>query len=276
MKLLVAGGDRVDAGKTTFSTGLLDRIGGIGFKPRAGNDFWFDHDDYRRAVEQGRQFGKDARRLATASDAAVTPEAINPIHRLWRPSPGTGRGLIGGTDRQFVLDRVGESYVVNANADVPQSAQDGLPLDSSVTVGTVEELNRQTTERYLPRLERLAENIRGHDRVLIESYGDVALPIGDVVVDAVATVEPGRARVFDGDRYLTACEVVGGTGRGTRATYGGQVGALEERVGDVTAHLEPTATVSLPALGSEDRMNPGAVADAYEVAYDALLAEAID
>ncbi|MFQ3293004.1 MAG: putative P-loop ATPase/GTPase [Halobacteriales archaeon] len=276
MNLLVAGGDRVDAGKTTFSTGLLDRIGGIGFKPRAGNDYWFDHDDYRRAIEQGRLFGKDAKRLATTSDADVTPEAINPIHRLWRPSPGTGRGLIGGADRQFVLDRAGESFVVNATADVPGSAQDGLPIDSSVTVRTVEELNRQTTERYLPRLKRLAEEIRGHDRVLIESYGDVALPIANVTVDAVAIVEPGRVRIFDGDRYFTACEVVGGAGRGTGATVGGQVGAHEERVADVTAHLEPSATVSLPALGSDERAKPGAVADAYEVAYDALLGEAID
>ncbi len=40
MKLLVAGGDRVDAGKTTFSTGLLARTDAVGFKPRAGNDYW--------------------------------------------------------------------------------------------------------------------------------------------------------------------------------------------------------------------------------------------
>ncbi|MEF8791499.1 MAG: ATPase, partial [Haloarculaceae archaeon] len=64
MRLLVAGADRVDAGKTTFSTGLVHETGATGYKPRAGNDYWFDHDDYRRAVDAGRLYGKDARRLA--------------------------------------------------------------------------------------------------------------------------------------------------------------------------------------------------------------------
>ena len=276
MRLLVAGGDRVDAGKTTFSTGLLDRVGGVGYKPRAGNDYWFDQDDYRHAVDRGRLFGKDAKRLAAASEVEVRPENVNPIHRLWRPSPGNGRGLIGGADRQFVLDRVGETYVVNADAEVPPSAREGLPIDDAPRVGTVEELNRLTAERYLPQLEALADEIRGRERVVIESYGDVALPLGDVGIDAVAVVEPGRARIFDGDRYLTACEVVAGNGRRTGRAFGGRVGSLEERVEDVTAHLDPTATVSLPALGSDERADPGAVADAYEVAYDALLAEAVE
>src|SRR6056297_2933265 len=127
MRLLVAGGDRVDAGKTTFTTGLLALLGAVGFKPRAGNDYWFDHDDYRRAVEEGRLYGKDAKRLAAASsDACGTdfaPEELNPVHRLWRPSPGPNTGLVGQSHREFVLDRVGESFVVNAHADVPESAR---------------------------------------------------------------------------------------------------------------------------------------------------------
>ena len=276
MKLLVAGRDRVDAGKTTFSTGLLDRIDGVGYKPRAGNDYWFDHDDYRHAIEAGRLFGKDAERLAAASDPPLEPEAINPIHRLWRPSPGVGRGLIGGADRQFVLDRVGESFVVNADADLPASAREELPIGDAPRVRTVEALNRLTAERYLPKLEALADEIRDRERVVIESYGDVALPLGDVGLDAVAVVEPGRARIYDGDRYLTACEVVAGNGRRTGRAFGGRVGSLEERVEDVTAHIDPTASVSLPALDAETRSDPAGVADACEVAYDALLAEAVE
>jgi hypothetical protein len=276
MNLLVAGADRVDAGKTTFSTGLLYRTDAVGFKPRAGNDYWFDQDDYRRAVEAGRLYGKDAKRLANASAADVAPEEINPIHRLWRPSPGAGRGLIGGADRQFVLDRVGEAYVVNGDADVPASATERLPLGDAPQVTSVEELNRFTARQYLPTLEDFAGKVRQRDRAVIESYGNVALPLGDVDVDAVAVVEPGRARVYGGDRYATACEVVSGNGRRTGGAFGGRVGALEERVEDVTAHIEQTATVSLPALGSEERADPAAVADAYEVAYDALLAEAVE
>ena len=67
MKLLVAGASKVDAGKTTFTAGLVERTGVRAFKPRAGNDYWYDHDDYRRAVESGRLYGKDAERLAATS-----------------------------------------------------------------------------------------------------------------------------------------------------------------------------------------------------------------
>ena len=76
MRLLVAGGSEVDAGKTTFTEGLVERTGVRGFKPRAGNGYWYDHDDYRRAVETGRLYGKDAKRLADASPGDVRPEAI--------------------------------------------------------------------------------------------------------------------------------------------------------------------------------------------------------
>lgn len=44
MTLLVAGGAQVDAGKTTVSAGLVARTGAVGFKPRAGNDYWFHHE----------------------------------------------------------------------------------------------------------------------------------------------------------------------------------------------------------------------------------------
>jgi hypothetical protein len=155
MTVLVAGADRVDAGKTTFSTGLLARIGGTGFKPRAGNDYWFDHDDYLEAVGEGRLYGKDAKRLADASDADVEPESINPVHRLWQPMP-RGDGYIGRSDRQFVLDRAGDGWIVNAEATVPWAAQQ-LHSDDAKLVSDVESLNRATADLALPALEALAE-----------------------------------------------------------------------------------------------------------------------
>ena len=226
MRILVAGGDRVDAGKTTFTTGLLDRLDAVGFKPRAGNDYWFDHDDYRRAVESGRLYGKDAKRLADASSAApvvelafgdesmsgdnFAPEDLNPVHRLWRPSPGPDTGLVGAAHRQFVLDRVGQSFVVNASAEVPESAREHLPLDDAPTVSSVEELNEVTRRLHLPMLDGFADRIRrvetetGAGAAVVESYGDVAVPIRDLSFDAVAVVEPGRMRAYD--ELLTVAE----------------------------------------------------------------------
>ncbi|WP_158057159.1 ATPase [Halorussus halophilus] len=262
MTILVVGSARVDAGKTTFTTGLLARIDGVGFKPRAGNDYWFDHDDYRRAVEAGRLYGKDAKRLAAASRGDWKPESLNPVHRLWRPSPGPDTGLVGTARREFVCDRVGDSFVVNANADVPESARANLSLADADRVTTVDELDAVTRSRHLPAFERLAEQIRETKRAVVESYGDIAVPTSDVEFDAVAVVEPGRMTAYRGDRFLRARSVASGSARD---------GRLEAHVSDVTDPIDPEAVVSLPALGGEERTAPERVDEAYAEAYDALL-----
>ena len=232
MRLLVAGGARVDAGKTTFSTGLVERTGAVGYKPRAGNDYWFDHDDYLAATADGRLYGKDARKLAAASAADVTPEDINAVHRLWRPSPGGGSGLLGKDDREFLVDRVGESFVVNGTVDVPEAVREALPLADAPRVSTVAEFNEVMTDRHLAEQRALREEIESADRAVVESYADVARPFREIDPDAVAVVEPGRVRVYDGERYAKACAVASG---------GPDAGQLEERVDDVTGLVEPTA-----------------------------------
>lgn len=269
MTLLVAGNQRVDAGKTTFSVGLVARTGAVGFKPRAGNDRWFDRDDVAGALAEGRLYGKDAARLATATPGDLPPEQINPVHRLWQPAPGPGTGLLGQDHRVFVLDRVGEHWVRNGTVDLPADVREGLPLetgaDKVATVGSVGELNEVTGRLHLPAMERVADRIAAVDRAIVESYGDVARPLGEIRPDAVAVVEPGRARVYDGERYRKACEVATGSPRD---------GQLEERVENVVTLLEPASRVTLPPLGSDKLADPGRIADAYEHAYDDILSVA--
>ncbi|TKX69886.1 ATPase [Halorubrum sp. SP9] len=287
---LVAGGARVDAGKTTFSAGLVahlaERAGdAVGVKPRAGNDYWFDHDDYRVATDAGRLYGKDARTLAAAntrapatvddaspSPSAVTPESINPVHRLWKPTPGR-TGMLGDADRTSLCDRVttesGTRFVVNGAAEdaglLPDALTERLPLADATRVRDVPEFNEAMAEAHLPAIERLAERVaRTPVPVVVESYADVAgaLPRdGPVAPDAVAVVDPGRARIYAGDRYAKARAVAAGSPReGTR----------EEHVGAVTGMIEPLAAVSLPALSGDVRGDPDRVATAYESAYAAL------
>ncbi|MDG5776361.1 ATPase [Haloarculaceae archaeon H-GB2-1] len=267
MRILVAGANRVDAGKTTFSVGLLDRTGATGFKPRAGNDFWFDHDDVGHSVRQGRLFGKDARRLAAASPGEVVPEAINPVHRLWRPSPGSATGILGQEDREFVLDRAGEQLVVNETVETPAVVREHLDLSDAIGVRSLSAFNEVMADAHLAAQKRVATDIDATERAVVESYGDVARPYSGVEADAAAVVEPGRVRIYDGERYEKACEV---------ATGGPESGQLEERVPSVVDLLDPQATVGLPALGSEERASPSKVATAYASAYDALLDVALD
>ena len=314
--LLVAGGSRVDAGKTTFSTGLVAFLSGsvddgaaesansagpsnpansagstgpatgdvVGVKTRAGNDYWFDHDDVRVATDAGRLYGKDARRLAAASTRpldpgadAIAPESINPVHRLWRPTPGR-TGMLGDADRTFLCDRVttadGSRYVVNGAAEaaglLPVALSDRLPLADATRVSDVREFNEVMASAYLPAFERLAGRVaRASVPVVIESYADVASPLStrddsgiDVGIDAVAVVDPGRARIYAGDRYAKARRVAAGSAR---------EGRLEEHTDAVTDMIESVATVGLPALSGEERARPATVAGRYGPAYEALL-----
>lgn len=272
--VLVAGGARVDAGKTTFSTGLLARLrtdgyDPLGIKPRAGNDYWFDHDDVRSALSAGRLYGSDARRLAAASEGDRRPESINPIHRLWRPTPGR-TGLLGESDRTFLVDRVGTggetSFVVNgaAAADglLPDRVRETLPIGDAPRVDSVDAFNDVMGDRYVPPLNRLADRVADAEApTVVESYGDVAVPL-DVPVDAVAVVAPGQVRIYDGERYGKARRVAGGSAR---------EGRLEEPTDAVTELMEPLAATRLPALAGDVRTEPSRVADAYREAYDALL-----
>ncbi|MDJ1431832.1 ATPase [Halostagnicola sp. A-GB9-2] len=276
MIFLVVGADHVDAGKTTFSTGLVQRTGGIAFKPRAGNDYWFDHDDCLDALVDGRLYGKDAAKLSRAEDADRPPEALNPVHRLWQPDPDGSTGILGRTDREFVVDRVNRPdddeplFVRNGTADIPDTVAEALPLSDSPTVESVEELNELMQGTYTSAFETLASEIASAELAVVESYGDIARPLealGEDLVSAVAVVEPGQARIYRGSRFCRACTVASSSpGEGT----------LEKRVPDVIGSIDPVARVPLSPLPKKQRQDPTAIAMAYEPAYNALLEAAED
>jgi len=265
MRVLVAGGTELDAGKTTFSVGLVERTGATGFKPRAGNDYWYSHDDVLAAAEEGALYGKDAARLAAVS--GTDPTDINAIHRLWHPVPGHVGAILEQDGREFLLDRAGDTYVVNATTTLPDRVRAAFPLEDARRVESLQEANEVMERHYRPAQAALAERIEGSALAVVESYGDVARPLQDLSYDAVAVVDPGRVRIYDGDRYEKGCAVASGA-------PDAQSGRLEERVGDVTDLIDPVETRPLPPLTSEERSDPDAVADAYGEAYDAVLAAA--
>ena len=275
MKLLVAGDARVDAGKTTFAAGLLAALdGAVGFKPRAGNDYWYDHDDAVAALNDGRLYGKDVATLAAAGDTDLQEEQLNPVHRLWRPTPDR-TGMLGEAGRTFLVDRVttpdGPSFVVNGVAErkglLPDPVAKSLPLDDALRVEGVERFNDVMAERYLPAFERVTEWIAETTPGVVESYADIALPVTGIGFDAVAVVAPTRVRLYDGSRYLKADEVASGSRR---------EGQLEERVDRVTEMIEPVSTHTLQPLNSDERDDPTRVADAYADVYESLLDVALN
>jgi len=203
------------------------------------------------------------------------------MHRLWLPTPGRGSGLLGQDGRQFVCDRVrvgddvsddvsttdaGDAFVVNDTVEAPTSASESLPFDRALRVDSLPAFNDLMGRLHAPATDRVAAEIAAADRAVVESYADIARPFPSLSADAVAVVEARRCRVFDGERYLKACEVASGSAR---------EGQLEERVGNVLELVEPVATVSLPAITGEERADPDAVADAYAPAYEALFSVAL-
>lgn len=264
--LLVAGARNVDAGKTTFATGLVHSIDGVGFKPRAGNDYWYDYDTVSAHLMERRLVGKDAVRLAEASSGTPDAESINPLHRLWRPIPSGSGPIFGREGSEFLVDRVGQTYILNEQADLPSVLTSSLPLEDAIGVSTLAEMNQLMADRHRPLLERLRPRIEAQDRAVVESYADVARPIQDIEVDAVAVVGAGTAEIYDGDRYCRAAEIVSGSP---------DLGRLEERVGDVVDLIDPLASVPLSPLEKAIRTDPAATAEAYEAAYDHLLEAAL-
>jgi len=164
------------------------------------------------------------------------------------------------------VDGVGE-FVVNGTVDVPDSASERLPLEAAPRVTSLPDFNDLMGVMHADALAELREEILATDRAVVESYGDIARPLDGFEPDAVAVVEPGRARFYDGRRYAKACEIV---------TGGPEEGQLEERVANVVDLIDRAGAVRLPALDSATQKDPEAVADAYDHAYDALLATAFD
>lgn len=260
--ILVAGARNVDAGKTTVATGLVDALDAVGLKPRAGNDYWYDYDTVTATLRDGRLVGKDATRLAAATPESLDAETINPLHRLWRPLDQGSGAIFGREGSEFLVDRVGDRYVINGRTDIPEPVQEGLALDGAPRVESLAEMNELMREAHQPTLQEVRPIIEGRDRVVIESYSDVARPILDLEIDAVGVVGAGTLRVYDGDRYCRAASVTSGTPA---------LGKLEERVGDVVDLIDPVETHSLKPLPAERRSDPAAIANAYAASIDSLL-----
>jgi len=267
MNLLVAGSEQLDAGKTTFSVGLVERTGAVGYKPRAGNDFWYSHDDVLAAAEDDALYGKDARKLAAAASDGVSPPDINAVHRLWRPTPGGVGGVLEQDGREFLLDRAGDTYVVNGTTTIPDVVRESFPVESAIAVESLAAFNDAMERHHQPAQADLRAEIEARPLSVVESYGAIARPLPELEHDAVAVVEPRRVRIYDGHRYDKGCSIAGGS-------PGPDRGTLEERVTDVTDLIDPVETVELPPLPEPVRHEPAAIADAYESAYDALLSAA--
>lgn len=266
MVYLIAGSTQVDAGKTTFATGLAYWLSAPAYKPRAGNNYWYDHDTVLESIQSGTLLGGDIVSLTNASPENISPTQRNPIHRLWIPTPGPGKGILGQTRQDMLIDRVTISdqdhYIVNGTIELPGILRESLPLESAIEVNYLEELNQIMAEYHRTALNDVLGDIRHQSNPVVESYADIARPLANLVPEVVAVIEPRRCQLYRGDRFANACDVAGSS------PFEGQI---ETRIERVLNLIDPIFEHSLPVLTGTDRSNPKQIAAEYDVIYESLL-----
>ena len=217
LTVLVVGLRAEDAGKTTLALALLrylreHGVNACGFKPKAGNNVWYDFDIVYESLSQGRLYGKDAKLLRMASETELLEEVINPIHRLWAES------ALSIEIPEFIADRVciRDEFLVVLNALMPVEPEVEELLrrlcrraSQTFKVTRLEEL-AALAPKYEAAIEAAYEKItRRHEAVVVESYCDVALPWEKLKPDVVLGVEPWRIFVYDAEKYMAAVELIG-------------------------------------------------------------------
>jgi len=217
--VLVVGLRELSAGKTSLATALIrylreTDLETCGFKPKAGNNLWYDYNVLQRSSRDGRVYGEDAKRLREASSCEFPEEVVNPVHRVWFE---TGEWGILGELPGFVVDRValnGEGQLIVVNKPLLRRREyvakyvERITHRSSevVEVEEPDELRRLYKDMYEPSIERAYSHIRRASEVLVvESYSDIAVPWeGLEGIDLVLGVEPWRVVVYDAEKYMAA------------------------------------------------------------------------
>lgn len=230
--LLIVGLKERDAGKTHLALSSLAYLrekgfNAVGFKPRAGNSLWYNYAAVREALSKGRLYGEDANLLKIASDfgseSGVVEELINPLHRLWiEPSLITPHHI-----PHFILDRVTlwreevMSNLVVVNKMLPQK----YIYDHSIFrklfgkatkiyhVQNLKQLNL-LTERYYDLSIELAYQklVEQNDCMIIESYGDIALPwTGLKELTTVVGIKPWTIAIYEAKKYLAGVQLLAST-----------------------------------------------------------------
>lgn len=258
-KALIVGLRSEKSGKTATATALLDLLReagarACGFKPRAGNNIWYDYDVISAALREGRIYGLDAKLLREFSAIKLQEEVINPVHRLWTIQSCEEISIPSKLpcfilDRISIVDRAPKTFIL-INDSLPSNAL-GSEVLSELTealqkggniiykVKSVAELKR-ATKLYDYALSSAYRKILKEkiEYVIIESYSNVALPwenLGNI--DLTLAVEPGRVAAYDPERYFKAVKLFPKAEIGT------------ERVSGL---LKPLATIRVPPLRSSE------------------------
>jgi len=228
--LMIVGFREEVSGKTTISCAFLryfleNGINATGFKPLSGNNIWKHYDQVCDTLEEGRLYSNDAkllkRELDGKIDEPIKEELINPVHRLWNEP-----ALIDPLTRipNFLVDRITflddnhlKTILLNNKIASFESLDKEKFLknlkdsaDDIYDIEDIETFNTLVRYYYDKAIYSIYNKIRkDFDLVIIESYGDIALPWNSFFkeLDLVIGVEPWNIYVYEPEKYLDAVEI---------------------------------------------------------------------
>lgn len=247
MNFLCVGLKEIDSGKTSLALALMSYLKEqgqdvCGFKPRAGNNLWYDWSIVKKSLDEGSLYGHDAKVLHEASSQEVPISVVNPAHRLWVPSyQEFTKGI-----PNFLLDRIttekGTLVVKNEQMDVPISStyfEQLLEKAEVYHISSREDL-RKVTSLY-NQADAWAHSIltEQFDTIVYESYADIGIPWQEISsIDYVFAITPFRIYTFNGDRYLRAYDVMSSFPE-------------EEKTIRITKNIDPITTVNVPPFAED-------------------------
>lgn len=249
MKILCVGLREAEAGKTTLTLALMRYLKDhgkevCGFKPRAGNDVWYDWTIVEKALQEGTVYGKDAKLLRDATTKDLPIEIISPGHRLWLPT--TSRASPFGGMPFFLLDRIttkeGTTVILNDQVELPLDQDHFTNLLSK---SKVQHISKRSDLREITTLYNQADTYahsqitKKFSHIVYESYADIGLPWQGIKnIDYVFAVKPFHVSVYSGERYLRAYDVL--------ASF-----PEEEKAERIIENLQATREMEIPPF-SED------------------------
>ncbi len=268
MIVLVVGSDRVDAGKRRSRSACSSEPAPPATSPARATTSGSTTTTVSVRSPMDDCTAKTRRDSRTQRDASG-PRVAQPGPSAVATEPRRRSGLFGRADREF--RRQGRS-TCRRRRDVRPKRHRRYSGDRRRRAprGGDSDRDRRGVRRtrkavIRPRVRTAGDGDRrrrDRRRRVLQRRRTALQALDPASVAAVAAVEPGRARIYRGDRYCRACEI---------ASSSAIDGRLEKRVPDVLEYLDPLERVGLPALGSDRRSEPERIARAYDEAYDALL-----
>lgn len=249
MKILVTGLLPYDSGKTEFILGLSEALKETGFKtgyfkPLAGHNGWYQYETLLYSNNIGMLIGHDAYVVAEKLGLIDLLPIISPLDILTLPIDPTGKlyssrsyiDHMSSTNKITILMRYTRNFVENDKLtnqhlyivckDTIEKLTDDLKQVVEKLINTLKKDNTLFIEANTLFVEKFLENPKIYNTLdenliflekfhilLIESYNDAAAPtMGALNSDYVFVVSPGKAMLYEGDRYKKAVLVSTYTG----------------------------------------------------------------